>query len=175
MPFQKKIASEKKFGARDTRTISVVVPVDEYETIKIVVKEYVDNYSQNNCKRIISVKDSIEEIISMYLDVGDYIWKQKSIDLEKYYSILFNHNSDLLKKIIEEYPIERKKPVKTLIEEKIEKESRKEESLKISPELNVIPLTPHYRAPPINKYPIGTFEYNREIDKRMKKARKRRK
>lgn len=178
MPFIAKPDGEKKFG-ENTRVLSIRIPESQFETIREIVYDFINNFREDNPKKIETIQDSIEEIISMYLDVKEYVWKEKNITQNKYYSILFNHNEDLIVDLIDKFPIERKTPVKTLTEEKIEEKMRKEERLKTQSELNVTPLTPRYESPPLSRKKKkdiigapGSPGYEKRLDKLMKRTTK---
>lgn len=169
---------EKRFGEK-SKVFSIRVPESQFETIKEIVYDFINNFREDNPKKIETIQDSIEEIVSMYLDVKDYVWKEKNITKNKYYSILFNHNEDLIVDLIDKFPIERKTPVKTLTEEKIEKKLRKEERLKTLSELDVTPLTPHYKSPPLSRKKRkdmigaqGSPGYEKRLDKLIKRTNK---
>ncbi len=162
MTFTKEKPENKNFGKRDIRVASIRVPADQYEVILAVMKDYVSNFKEDNVKKIETIKDSIEEIISMHLDVKDYVRKEKSITSDKYYSILFNHNENLIDDLIDNFSIERKKPVKTLTEENREKELKKENS-----------TSSVWKPPPIYK-PMDIDKLLKENRKRAKKRNKRR-
>lgn len=181
MTFVKLLPSAKKFGARETRTISVVVPIDEYETIKATIKEFVDNFSEDNIKKIYSVQEGMKETISFLLDIVDYIESERSITEDKYQEILRNHNLKLLNEMYDKFPIERKKPVKSLIEEKIEKKlMRLEEQTKREEQTGQKEIVSsknygNYNSPRNNMGMYGTPEYNKNLDKLIAKSRKNRK
>ncbi|GAJ05090.1 unnamed protein product [marine sediment metagenome] len=161
MPFTTKPDGEKKFG-ENTRVLSIRIPESQFEYIKTNINDFVDNYTENNPQKIETIQDGIEEIVSMYLDIKDYVKKEKSITLSKYYSILFNHNKDLIVDLIDKFPIERKTSVKTLTEEETGKDLTKEERIRAISGLHMTPLTPRYGSP----------GYEKNIDKLMKRARK---
>lgn len=177
MTLTEKRPEDKIFGKNMTKVLSIRIPEDQYESILAVVKEYVNNFREDNVKKIETIKDNIKEIISMYLDVKDYIWKQKSITSDKYYSILFNHNKDLIDDLIDNYPIERKKPVKTVKEENREKEEklRKEELKKneVKENSSSIRRPLSYYDPKTSLGVYGTPEYNKNLEKYLREIRKR--
>ncbi|KKN59642.1 hypothetical protein LCGC14_0540390 [marine sediment metagenome] len=146
MTFKSK-PEERKFGTRETRVVSIRVPVEEYESIKTAIYEFVNSHGEDNVKRIRIVEDGIKEIISERLDIIDYIKKERSITDSKYLEILDNHNIDLINDVIAEFPIERKIPIKTLTEEKREEERRKrkreEGNLPVEKPISYIHVTPN--------------------------------
>ena len=127
MTFDKKKQEEKVFGNRKTRTIGFRVPEEDYKVIKKTIKEYMSNFKEKNIKKIRTIKDDFEIILSLYLDIKDYIWKDRYITLSKYLNIIRVNDDDLIEEIIKKHSsIKRKLPIKTLKEEKKEKEEKEE-------------------------------------------------
>jgi len=116
---------EKKFKEK-SKVFSIRVPESQFEPIKEIVYEFIDNYSKENLLTIKTTQDGIEELLSVYLDVhdclkhytdketmqilmirGDYP-KEKTLSTSKYYAILERHDLDLIDDLIVKFPIERK-------------------------------------------------------------------
>lgn len=145
MVFVKDPNSKNKFGAQPISTVTFRLPAIHKETIHAVIKEYVDNFSEDNVQKIKTVEDDIKQIISVYLDIKDYIEKEGSITESKYRDILYDHVKEEIKEklylspsqrirrefylikslfndLISKFPIVRKPPIRTLTEEKREEE-----------------------------------------------------
>lgn len=137
MTFTKEKPENKIFGKNATRVLSFRVPENQFETIKTIVKGYIDSYSENDHKKIKTIHDGIKEIISIYLDVDDCLKyrtneeiiliarktgvpKEKTLSISKYYAILKRHNLDLIDDLITKFPIERKPKQETKNFKKLE-------------------------------------------------------
>ena len=176
MTFTVKKPEDKVFGKNVTKVLSFRVPENQFETIKIVVNDYIVSYNDDNVKKINTVQDNIKEIISIFLDMRDYIKKEWNIPLEKYHSILFHHNEDLIKNLIDIYPVKRKTPIKTLTEEKKEKEEKlkkkNERESSLSHVDKIIPPKSDYKPISLIKYSLGSPEYNKEVMRLMKATKR---
>lgn len=114
----------KKFNEK-SKVLGVRVPESQYETIKVIVNDFVDNFREDNPQGIKTIQDNVKEVLSIYLDIQDYINKELRIPKSKYLEILGNHNMDLVNNLLAKFPIERKQAVKTLSEESRERELKK--------------------------------------------------
>ncbi len=163
-------STEKKFG-ENSKILSIRIPESEFESIKTTIKEYIDNFRENNLKKIETIQDGLKEFISFMLDIKDYIGKEERIYKFKYLEILSNHNSDLIEDLIAKFPIERKPSIKTLTEEKREEEIRKEELRKKEEEVRE---KSRYKTG-FEGFGLNYYDYlhiKKLKDKRMKKRAK---
>jgi len=116
---------EKKFKEK-SKVFSIRVPESQFEPIKEIVYDFIDNYSNDNLQTIKTTQDGIEELLSVYLDVHDClrdytyqeemrslmltkrIPKERTLSASKYKAILKRHDLDLIDDLIVKFPIERK-------------------------------------------------------------------
>lgn len=121
---------EKRFGEK-SRVFSIRVPKSQFETIKEIVYKFINNYREDNPKKIETMQDGIEEIISVHLDIYDCLKyrttkeimefvkrktgvpKEKTLSTSEYYTILKRHDLNLIDDLIAKFPIERKTKQKT--------------------------------------------------------------